>query len=32
MGESREIVTRREQRRQQTFERLLQAAREQFSA
>lgn len=31
MGESREIVTRREQRRQQTFERLLQAAREQFS-
>lgn len=31
MGESREIVTRREQRRQQTFERLLNASREQFS-
>lgn len=31
MGESREIVTRREQRRRQTFERLLQAARDLFS-
>lgn len=31
MGESREIVTRREQRRRQTFERMLQAARDLFS-
>ncbi|PTR24939.1 TetR family transcriptional regulator [Rhodococcus sp. OK519] len=31
MGESREIVTRRDERRQRTFERLLQAARELFS-
>lgn len=31
MGESRELVTRRDERRQRTFERLLQAARELFS-